>query len=123
MPLAEVMTRYRADVERLAAGNQNVGLALDDLRNQYFLAWDDDSGDGYAAALEFVVPAAGDYALIAGASLAAFGRATSGDYELLIGLNAAEAQRGLSSQPGRPSRNGSLAPGASRRPLKRPQAP
>ena len=102
MPLAEVMTRYRADVQRLAAGNENVSLALDDLRNQYFLAWDDDSGEGYAAALEFVVPAAGDYALIAGASLSAFGRATSGDYELLIGLNAAEAQSGATESAGAP---------------------
>ena len=102
MPLAEVMTRYRADVQRLAAGNENVSLALDDLRNQYFLAWDDDSGEGYAAALEFVVPAAGDYALLAGASLSAFGRATSGDYELLIGLNAAEAQRGATESAGAP---------------------
>ena len=102
MPLAEVMTRYRADVQRLAAGNENVALALDDLRNQYFLAWDDDSGEGYAAALEFVVPAAGDYALLAGASLSAFGRATSGDYELLIGLNAAEAQSGATESAGAP---------------------
>ena len=102
MPLAEVMTRYRADIQRLAAGNENVALALDDLRNQYFLAWDDDSGEGYAAALEFVVPAAGDYALLAGASLSAFGRATSGDYELLIGLNAAEAQRGATESAGAP---------------------
>jgi hypothetical protein len=87
-PLAETMTRFRADVQRLVAENQNVALALEDLRNQYFLAWDDDSGDGYAAALEYVVPAAGDYSLIAAGSLTALGRATSGDYELLIGLNA-----------------------------------
>ena len=94
LPLAETMTRYRADVQRLVAGNEDVALALDDLRNQYFLAWDDDSGDGYAAALEFTVPADGDYALLAGASLSALGRATSGDYALRLGLNAPEAQAG-----------------------------
>ncbi len=94
VPLAETMTRYQADVQRLVAGNEDVALALNDLRNQYFLAWDDDSGDGYAAALEYTVPADGDYALVAGASLSALGRATSGDYALRLGLNAPEAQAG-----------------------------
>ena len=46
MSLAEFVTRYRADLQRLLAGNENVALALDELRNRYFLAWDDDSGDG-----------------------------------------------------------------------------
>ena len=102
VPLAETMSRYRVDVQRLATENENVALALDDLRNQYFLAWDDDSGDGYAAALEFTVPADGDYALIAGASLSAFGRATSGDYELRLDLSAPEAQAGAAVPAGAP---------------------
>ena len=94
--------------------------ALDDLRNQYFLAWDDDSGDGYAAALEYVIPAPGDYVLIAGSSLSAFGRATSGDYELLIELNAAEARAPAAGAP-----IAERIPGAwaSRRPSKKPQEP
>jgi len=88
VPVAEALTRYRADVQSLVAGDENVGLALEELRKQYFLAWDDDSGDGYAAALQYVVPAPDDYVLIVGGSLSTLGRATSGDYELLIGLNA-----------------------------------
>jgi hypothetical protein len=64
------------------------------VRNQYFLAWDDDSGDGYAAALAFVVPVSGDYVLITGSSLSVLGRTTSGDYTLLLGLNAPGAQDG-----------------------------
>jgi hypothetical protein len=87
-PLREVMTAYGADVQRLVAGNEAVGPALEALRDRTFLAWDDDGGEGYAAVLEYVVPAPGDYALIAASALSAFGRATSGDYELLIGLNA-----------------------------------
>jgi len=86
VPLAEAVTRYKADVQSLLAENQNVALALEDLRNRYFLAWDDDSGDGYAAALQYVVPAPGDYVLIAGSSLSALGRATAGDYEQREGL-------------------------------------
>ena len=58
------------------------------MRNRTFLAWDDDSGAGYGAALSYTVSRSGDYVLIAGSSLSALGRATAGDYELLIGLNA-----------------------------------
>lgn len=62
------MTQYQADVQSLLAENENVALSLslDELRSQYFLAWDDDGGDGYSAALEYVVPTSGDYILIAG---------------------------------------------------------
>ena len=87
-PLGEVMTRYRADVQRLLTGPESAAAALEEVRNRYFLAWDDDSGAGYAAALSYVVSRPGDYVLIAGSSLSALGRGTAGDYELLIGLNA-----------------------------------
>ncbi len=93
-PLAELMPRYQADIQRLVAENESVTQALDDLRDRYFLAWDDDGGGGYAAALEYVIPAPGDYVLIAGGALAAFGRATSGDYELQFELNAPAAPDG-----------------------------
>ncbi|MCU0502554.1 MAG: hypothetical protein MUC51_12470, partial [Anaerolineae bacterium] len=91
MSLEEIGTRYQADLQRLLAANESVALALDELRNRYFLAFDDDGGVGYAAALAYVVPAPGDYVLIASSSLSALGRATSGDYELRIGLNAGES--------------------------------
>jgi hypothetical protein len=94
VPLEEAMTRYRADLQRLLAENESATLAVDELRSRYFLAWDDDSGPGYAAALDYVVPKAGDYVLIASGALASLGRATSGDYELLIGLNTAPAEGG-----------------------------
>ena len=87
-PLGEVMTRYRADVQRLLTGRESAAAALEEVRNRTFLAWDDDSGAGYAAALSYAVSKPGDYVLIAGSSLSAFGRGTAGDYELLIGLNA-----------------------------------
>ena len=99
--------------------------ALNGLRNRTFLAWDDDSGDGYAAALEYVVPTPGDYVLIAGSSLSAFGRATSGDYELLIGLNAPDgaAETSGAEPVGAPIAERMLSPGASRRLSKKRQEP
>ena len=87
-PLGEVMTRYRADLQRLLTRQESAAAALEEVRNRYFLAWDDDSGAGYGAALAYAVSRPGDYVLIAGSSLSALGRATAGDYELLIGLNA-----------------------------------
>ena len=125
LSLEEFGTGYRADLQRLLAGNESVALALDELRNRYFLAFDDDSGAGYAAALAYVVPTPGDYVLIAGSSLSALGRATSGDYELLIGLNAPDAQdrRGRPCRRAPPSRNGFLSLGASQRPWKKHQEP
>ena len=97
--LEEFGVRYRADLQRLLAANESVALALNELRNRYFLDFDDDSGAGYAAALQYVVPAPGDYVLIAGSSLSALGRATSGDYELLIGLNAPDGAAETSGAP------------------------
>lgn len=90
-PLSEIDAAYRADTASLAAESANIALDLETLRDRYFLAWDDDSGQGYAAALQYTVPTAGDYRVIAGASLSTLGRATFGDYELVIGLNAPDA--------------------------------
>ena len=87
-PLNETMAAYKADLQRLLADNESAAQAVETLRNQYFLAWDDDSGTGYAATLAFDVPTQGDYALIVGGSVSALGRSTFGDYELLVGLDS-----------------------------------
>lgn len=61
---------------------------IDELRDQYTLAWDDDSGGGLTAALAIEIPADGDYRLIVGGSLSAFGGQTFGDYRMLVGFDA-----------------------------------
>ena len=76
VPLEEVITRYQMDIQNLLADNENMVLSLEEVVSQYFLAWNDDGGEGYAAALEYVVPTAGDYMLITGASLSSLGRVT-----------------------------------------------
>ena len=85
--------------ELLAAGGE-LALAIDDLRDRSFLAWDDDGGAGYGAALEFPIPASGDYFLIAGSALSSVGRSTAGDYQLQIGINAAEVLAGADQPEG-----------------------
>jgi hypothetical protein len=67
----------------VAEGHDPVDV-VPETANERFLAWDDDSGGGFAAALEFQVPETGDYQLgIASAPL----NPTFGEYRLLIGLD------------------------------------
>ena len=67
------------------------------LYDQYLVAWDDDSGEGYDAAFEFVVPKDGDYQLLAIGTPAAKEK-LSGSYRLLVGLNAPKVLTG-NAQP------------------------
>jgi hypothetical protein len=85
---AAILESYQEAVAELAASSTQPLLDLPALRDQYALAWDDDGGPGYSAALQFSVPGDGDYFLIAGSSLSAAGRSTAGDYRLLLGLDA-----------------------------------
>ena len=72
----------------------NLLEAANRFADNYFLAWDDDSGDGYNAALEYQVPSDGTYFLFAGSMLTnqfvyTFDpQFTSGSFHLTIGLNA-----------------------------------
>ncbi|MFZ2101039.1 MAG: hypothetical protein WAU86_10790, partial [Oricola sp.] len=101
-PLDETMAAYQADLQRLLAEDESAAQAVETLREQYFLAFDDDSGAGYAAALTFDVPERGDYVLLAGSSLATLGRSTFGDYELQIGLDSPASLSGAAEPSGAP---------------------
>ncbi|HSR32821.1 MAG TPA: hypothetical protein VLY63_19840 [Anaerolineae bacterium] len=68
--------------------------ALDEFRDQFTLAWDDDGGGGLAAALEYQIPADGDYRLLVSGALSYLGEKTSGDYRLFIGLDAPQVLSG-----------------------------
>ncbi len=94
------LERFRQAVAGLVANSAYPLLDLPALRDEYTLAWDDDSGPGYAAALQFTVPEDGDYMLLASSSLSAAGRSTAGDYRLLIGLDAPEVLEGTAVPTG-----------------------
>jgi hypothetical protein len=88
--LAATLESFKQAVTELAASSVQPLLDLPALRDQYALAWDDDSGPGYSAALQFTAPETGDYYLIASSSLSAAGRSTAGGYRLLLGLDIPE---------------------------------
>jgi len=87
-------------VAELAASSTQPLLDLPALRDQYSLAWDDDSGPGYSAALQFTAPEDGDYFLLVSSSLSATGRTTAGDYRLLLGLDAPQVLDGTAEPTG-----------------------
>lgn len=80
----------RADFNRdmSAAGlSTNPVEAINAVRDQYFLAWDDDSGPEYAAALTYKIPEDSDYYLVVSSSATTIWQAVFGDYELLVGID------------------------------------
>lgn len=98
--LAATLERYKKELADLIAGTTYPMLDLPALRDKYTLAWDDDSGPGYAAALQFTVPKDGDYYLLASSSLSAAGRQTAGNYRLLVGLDAPQVLEGTAEPTG-----------------------
>ena len=98
--LSATLDSLKKAVADLVASSAQPLLDLPAIRDQYSLAWDDDSGPGYSAALQFTVPENGDYFLIAASSLSAAGRSTAGDYRLLLGLNAPLVLEGTAEPTG-----------------------
>jgi hypothetical protein len=86
--VSELITTYRAEVQSLVQNSAQPLAELPALNDKTFLAWDDDSGKGHNAALEFIIPQDGDYIVGAAGALAAAGRITSGDYRLRLGVDA-----------------------------------
>ncbi len=97
-----VVRDYNQSVERLVDANSNIAAGLTALRDEYFLAWDDDSGEGYAATFTFEVPASDEYLLLVGPALGSLNRDTSGQYELLVTLNATGLSDGATVPSGEP---------------------
>ncbi len=91
---------FKIAVADLVSSSETPLLDLPALRDQYSLAWDDDSGPGYSAALEFTAPSDGDFYLLVSSSLSAAGRSTAGDYRLLLGIEAPQVLDGSAEPTG-----------------------
>jgi hypothetical protein len=82
---------FVTEVNLAIAEGRDPLVAISQIADGLFLAWDDDSGAGYAAAFEFTVPADGDYRLLVTSTPA---QDTFGNYRLLVGLDTPEVLTG-----------------------------
>ena len=71
-------------IDKAVADNQDPLVMITELADDLFLVWDDDSGEGYDAVLEFQVPESGNYQLVIYNSP---GTEKFGEYRLLLGIN------------------------------------
>ena len=90
---------YETALDRVLAAGVDPYEALEEVHDQYLLAWDDDGGGGLTAAMTFEVPADGDYRLLIAGALSVLGGQTFGDYRLLIGLDEPQVLEG-DAEPG-----------------------
>jgi hypothetical protein len=88
---------FWGEVERVIAEGQDPLEALPDIYGEFLVAWDDDSGTGYDAALEFPVQVDGDYHLLVTGTPS---KDNFGDFRLLIGLDAPEVLTGYAAATG-----------------------
>ncbi len=83
---------FDAEVEQAIEAGRDPLEVVPEFSDRYFLAWDDDGGEGYDAALEYTVPDTGDYLLIVTNSPAK--SETFGRYRLLVGIDAPQVLTG-----------------------------
>ncbi len=76
---------FEEEVAAATADGRDPLEVIPQFADELFVAWDDDSGMGYAGAFEYRVPAGGDYYLIVMSTPA---RQTFGDFRLAIGIDA-----------------------------------
>lgn len=85
--LNELFQTYTRQVNELVQAGTDLPQSIYNLRDDTFLAWDDDGGSGYSAYLEFSPDQPGNYYLLVASALSSVGRSTSGDYRLVVGQN------------------------------------
>ena len=99
---ATLLETYQAAVEEAARTELDPSQAINAMRDQFTLAWDDDSGEGYAAAFDYPIPQDGDYLLIISGAFSSLGRETFGSYRLLAGLDTPRVLTGVAEPAGAP---------------------
>ena len=94
---ARVLQIQKDEIDKAIAEGHDPLAVRDEAIKKYTLAFNDDTGAGYAAAITFKVPADGDYRLILGSTSA---RPTFGSYRLLVGINAPQVLTGKAQPTG-----------------------
>jgi hypothetical protein len=88
---ASLAEEFYGAVDDVIAEGRDPLEALPDIYDGLFVAWDDDLGAGYDAAIEFTIPADGNYYLMLTGTPR---KETFGDFRLLVGLDAPEVLTG-----------------------------
>jgi len=83
--LESIAAEFNNLVEQATQENRDPLLLISEVADQNFLAWDDDSGGGFAAAFEYTIPTDGDYQI---AVFRSPFTESFGDFNLLLGLDA-----------------------------------
>lgn len=96
---SRVRTGFSTDVNRSLAAGQDPLLVIPEIAGRYFLAWNDDTNGTYDSALQYRVPADGDYLLVVIGSPAKREQ-TFGDYRLLVGIDAPQVLTGQAGPTG-----------------------
>ncbi|WP_128692492.1 hypothetical protein [Methanoculleus taiwanensis] len=94
----EARREFATEVNRSIAEGRDPLQVIPEIADRYFLAWDDDSGAGYDAAVQYTIPADGDYLLILFSSPAK--ENTFGTYRLLVGIDAPQVLTGQAEPTG-----------------------
>ncbi len=82
---ASVLGRdFEEEISRAIEEGRDPLEAIPDTAEKFFLAWNDDGGNGYDAAVKFQVPDSGDYQFLVVSSPL---RRTFGTYRLQVGVN------------------------------------
>ena len=82
---------FWADFDLVLQRGDDPLTALPAIYDEFFVAWNDDWGGGYNAALQFHVPETGAYQLLVTGTPT---RDTFGDYQLILGVNAPQVLTG-----------------------------
>ena len=95
--LEALTEKFQKEFTSAVQADQDPITAIENISNELFLIWDDDSGTGYDAAFKYVVIEDGDYKLMISSPPV---NPSFGDYKLQIGINAPEVLQGKGKNTG-----------------------
>ncbi len=96
---SRVRVEFADEVNRSLAAGEDPFKVIPEIAGQYFLAWNDDTNGTYNSALQYRIPADGNYLLIVIGSPAKRGQ-TFGDYRLQVGIDTPQVLTGHAEPTG-----------------------